>query len=285
MTQQFVFKDFIPPFSASFDTEVLVDKSIDTRQYTVKGEITKSSLHSTVSLLHLEPHQARSLQEAQDAYLKVKIFDLLSYDGADFRGLPLKDRLYQLDVVMFLLDETELQPYVETVPYTEVDRKEHYERVLAAGGEGVMLKNLNSVYVDSSSRLRTGWIKVKRRRELDAFVSGYKLGDKGKGWEHLVGAIEFSVFLEGGGTHIVGYATNIPLATRAKITAYEHGVPCLDPDMYWKVAQISGQDFSAREIRLTHCTLDRWRFGSDEKDAAQCVVNLAELQEAASWVS
>lgn len=51
---------------------------------------------------------------------------------------------------------------------------------------------------------------MKRRQEYDAFVTGFKRGEKGTAWENLVGALEFSVHTKTGETHVIGYATNLP---------------------------------------------------------------------------
>ena len=56
-----------------------------------------------------------------------------------------------------------------------------------------------------------------------------------------------------------------------------------DPTLYGRVAEISGQDISARELRLSHCTLERWREGADLKIEAECVTSLADLKTAAEW--
>ena len=90
--------------------------------------------------------------------------------------------------------------------------------MVAEGGEGVVLKYLGAGYEDSSSRKRGVWVKVKKRIEYDAFVSGFKLGEPGSGWEDLVGALEFSVMTETGGKHVIGYCTNITLETRKNWT-------------------------------------------------------------------
>ena len=57
----------------------------------------------------------------------------------------------------------------------------------------------------------------------------------------------------------------------------------MDPTMHWRVAEISGQDISTRELRLSHCTLERWREGAGAKPESECVVKLADLKAAAEW--
>jgi len=284
LTDKLLFKDFIPGFSATIDAEVIVEKPIDTRGYTAKGEVTKTSLHSTTALLHLESSASRKVQIEQDAPLMVQVFDIMNFMGTDYRKQPLVTRLGTLTAFMKVLEGTEIENYFEFVEVQQDDKKEYCEKIFDDGGEGVILKNLGHHYVDSSSRPRKGWVKVKRRREHDAFVSGFKPGEKGSGWEKLVGALEFTVNLKGGGTHVIGYGTNIPLETRKEITVLENGQPTLRKDWYNKVFEISGQDISARELRLSHCTIDRLREGVDAKLPEECIEDMDDLKQAANWV-
>jgi len=284
LTDHLLFKDFIPNFSATVDAEVIVEKPIDTRNYTAKGEITKTSLHSTVSLLHIEAGASLEIQRKQDAPLMIQCFDIMRYEDRDLVQLPLYRRLEILTDFIKMIGETEVGKWFQFPEVQMENKKEFADRIIEEGGEGVILKNLEHKYVDSSSRPRKGWVKVKRRREHDAFVSGFKPGEVGSGWEMLVGALEFTVNLKDGGTHVIGFATNLPLETRKAITVLENGKPTLHQDWYNRVAEISGQDISARELRLSHCTIDRWREGIDGKQPEDCIEDMNDLKKAANWV-
>ena len=288
LTNQLLIKDYVPSFSASVDSEVIVEKPIDTREYTAKGEVTKTSLHSTTALLHLESSASRKIQVEQDAPLMFQVFDIMSWQGKDLRSFPLWKRLLKITEFLNYMSNREswndLASYFQFPEVQQENKREFMQKIIDEGGEGVILKNLEHKYVDSSSRPRKGWVKVKRRREHDAFVSGFKPGEKGSGWENLVGALEFSVHLKGGGTHVIGYGTNLPLETRRALTLNPDGRVRLEPEWYGRVAQISGQDISARELRLSHCTIDRWREGVDGKDPQDCIEDLEDLKEAANWV-
>jgi len=287
---QFLWKDYVPTFSAVLDCEVMIMKSVDTREFTAKGQITETTLHSTTSALSLEARNSRKMQEEQDAPLVLLPFDILSMEGRDLKHLPLQLRLKELEKF-----ETRLM--VESIPFGGMERffefpdvyqqlkKEFFKKVVKEGGEGVVMKNLRSPYIASSSRRRDGWVKVKKRIEVDAYVTGFKRGDPDTGWENMVGAIEFSVMTENG-EHPIGFGINLTMEQRRKVTKYdsETNTVTLHPAMYGKVAEISGQDISARVLRLTHCTIDRWRNKrGDEKGKEDCVVKLADLREMARW--
>jgi len=293
LQEQTLIKDFIPEFTASLDCELLIEKPIDTRPYTAKGQITKTSLHSTSAVMALEPSNARKLQVEQGAPLMFHVFDamrVVTKEGQeiDLRKLPLIDRLLWITKIMDKVATTEIAKYFKMVELEVQNKKAYFEKIVAEGGEGVILKNLRAPYEDSSSRSREGWVKCKRRQEYDAFVTGFKRGEEGSAWRNLVGAIEFGIYLEDGTVHKLGWASNITLENRQKISSYDAGTDTvtMTKGMYGKVAEISGQDISGRELRLTHCTIDRWRDkgGPDGKTAEQCVTTMESLKAASEWV-
>lgn len=278
------FKDF--PFEIVFDCEVMVEKTIDTRGYTAKGEVTKSSLHSTTSILHLESKNSLKIQVEQDAPLMFHVFDLIKYSNLDLRNHPLMNRMEYLEDFKGWIKNTEIGKYFEFPEFVYENKQEYCDKIIEEGGEGVILKNLRSLYEDSSSRGRDAWVKVKKRIEYDAYVTGFVRGEEGTDWRNLVGALEFSVMTEKG-EHMLGCPTSMTLEFRKMISVYDSitDTVTMDPQMYGKVAEISGQDVTARVMRLSHCTLDRWRDQpGDEKSKEECVIKYADLKEASEWV-
>src|SRR5882762_6297763 len=88
-----LFESCVPDFDACVDTEAIVFKPIDTREYTDKGTITRSSLHSTTALLMMEPNTAKLLQQDQDAAIKFQVFDITQWHGQDLKQKVLCERL------------------------------------------------------------------------------------------------------------------------------------------------------------------------------------------------
>lgn len=271
--------------SVTLDLELIIEKPVDTRPYTAKGEVTKTSLHSTTAVLHLESASAHKLQREQDAPLHFKVLDVVKWKGQDARRTPLRVRLdWREDVMKMVAANPVLAPLFHKPQSTRVAKKAFFDNVVASGGEGVILKNLESLYEATTSRGRAAWVKAKKRIEFDAFVSGFKRGEAGSGWENLVGALEFSVHTERG-VHVLGYVTNLTMEDRVAMSEFDGTLVSLKAEMYGKVAEISGQDVSAREMRLSHCTLDRWRTGTgDQKSADECRVSLKDLEVASAWV-
>lgn len=288
LTDKLLFSDFkgLLPCAMVLDVETMVEKSIDTRNYTAKGEVTKSSLHSTTAILHLDSIQSKKLQREQDAPLMFKVFDVIRWGGEKGENTQYHTRLRWVHEAVAALKVTEVGKYFDEVAVEPNGKRAMFEKIVEEGGEGIVLKNLASTYEANSSRLRTAWVKAKKRVEFDAFVTGFKRGDKDAGFENLVGALEFSVNTERG-VHVLGYPINMTLEERKRITMYlpETNEVRMITSMYDRVAEISGQDISAREFRLSHCTVDKWRDqAGDEKRAEDCKVNMEELKQAAEWV-
>ena len=131
-------------------------------------------------------------------------------------------------------------------------------------------------------------MKVKKRKDYDAFVTGFKRGEPDGDFRNMVGALEFSVNLTNGKRHVIGYPINMTLEERQRISIYDPTTDTVTmiPEYYNRVAEISGQDISARELRLSHCTLDRWRDQEGDKKLPQdCVVDLEDLIQASDWVA
>lgn len=96
LTNYLLFRTLKPSFTAVIDAEALVEKAIDTRNYTTKGEVTKTSLHSTSAILRLRPECSRNLQIEQDAAIKIHAFDITNWMGSDLRKKKLAERLGNL---------------------------------------------------------------------------------------------------------------------------------------------------------------------------------------------
>lgn len=289
LTDQLLIKDHKPSFSATLDCEVIIEQPIDTRGYTAKGELTKTSLHSTTAVLHLAPEAAIKVQKDQHPLIFFP-FDVTSWEGEDTRARTYAQRLRLLENVQNTIKLVpELDTYFRWEPVVRENKRDFLKRTLAEGGEGVILKNLSSTYEDSSSRSRSGWVKVKKRIEYDAFVTGFIRGEADTAWKNMVGAVEFSVIDEKtGALHPIAMCSNLTMEQRVKLTIYdaEKDEVQLLPAAYGKVAEVSGQDISARSLRLSHATIDRWRpkDGPDGKRKDQCTVSMDDLRSKADWV-
>jgi len=194
------------------------------------------------------------------------------------------------------------------VPVITHDKREAQKKILDAGGEGQMLKDAGAPYVQKGRP--KSMFKYKRREEIDAFVTGFSQGKKGKGWELLIGDIEFSCFTELGKVHMVAKCSNLTLEKRIEasicrecscILDVRHdnidgkrtilGTSCtgcgvkdagaaLNPQWYDRVAEVSGQEWTAKVYRMKHAVIEKWRItGEDRKDKDECKVNLQQVKQ------
>ena len=273
-TDHLLFRDRIPPHQFVVDCEVIQHNDIDTRPYTTKGEKITSQLHATTSTLALEASSSVALQKEQGA-LTFYAFDLVSLEGKSLKSQPLRVRRRLLERLKLNHPDLPFEVSRVSLSQTEQHKRDLWRNVCSEDGEGLVFKNLTSRYVDSSSRSRKGWVKMKRRCEVDAFVTGSIPGGKGTGWEHLIGALEFSVYLRksDGEKHIVAYCSNLTMEQREKLTVKVDGKPQVHPQLLGKVAEVSGQEFSARSHRLSHAIIERWRIGADAKSKEDCVLH------------
>jgi ATP-dependent DNA ligase len=259
LTYHLLFADLIPNFSATIDCEAVIESNIDTSPFTPKGSKIQPSLQATAAVLALRPESARRLQTEQSAPLMFKAFDLPRWNDQDFRKKKLCERLPYLNDFLAAIKTTPAGQYFEVPPTQLYAKKLFFDRVLAAGGEGVVFKNLNSPYVDSSKRSRRGWIKCKRSVELSAFVSGFESGRPGGRWKNRIATLLFSVDTEDG-PHLIAKVSSISKRSRAMITVKDPQTKevKLHPDMYKKTAHLVGQEITPKSLRLLHPKVVRW---------------------------
>jgi ATP-dependent DNA ligase len=150
---------------------------------------------------------------ARSGGLTYVLFDVLRWGGVDWRTEPFHVRRTLLDsmVPAFKSDSVEVAPQL-----TATD--EEYERLLALGYEGGVVKWLDAPY--ASGQRGKGWFKLKATATIDAVISGYKPGENGL--TGMVGAIEFSQYDAEGDTWVHRVrCSGMGMAVRAEITAHQ----------------------------------------------------------------
>ena len=239
-----------------------------------------TQLQSTAALLALNPEDSIAIQKRTP--LKFVIFDCLQ-DGDRLIDKPWTVRHSHAAELYNKLHDSgfccELNKVVENTKENPYAKREFYEQYIAQNGEGVVLKNKNAVYHATSSRT-IDCVKVKRStsdtiaNDIDAFVTDYVLGNDDTRNENMVVGFVFSVKMEKDDGTIVTH----PIATCANVSDFikedatvigEDGSIKLNPDYYGRVATVQGQNISARNLRLTHATIEQWRL---DKSADGCEI-------------
>ena len=147
------------------------------------GEVmlpNQKQLGDTTGLLNMLPKKAVAEQEKRGK-LKYHVFDILFLRGEDVRSKPYKERRKMLELTCLQLNNPD---FIWPVPQCE-DKPYYFKAVIDDGGEGIVLKHLNSSY-------GVNWVKVKRRSDFSAIITGFQEG-KGK-YENNLGALVFSVY-------------------------------------------------------------------------------------------
>jgi ATP-dependent DNA ligase len=280
-----------------FPVSFVLDSELISLNPSVNGHVvTDSVLNAVVALLGMNRLDSFRMQAEAGYPLRFQTFDILQYDGQSVMDRPLKERKQLLHEVLVKLWEAadrlglpQLKWFqeVETV-YGGLDAKlEYYKRVTGGGGEGLVLKEINSLYLPREARggMSAGWLKMKRSvseslgGDIDAYVSGATAGAKGSQFEGLIGSLEFSVYLvPSGEKHVIAHVSGIPEDLRRKISVVgPDGKVVLDPKCYGWVAAISGQDVSTRSRSFAHAKIVKWRSGADAKLPVECVMREEDL--------
>lgn len=179
------------------------------------GEMRHKNFSKTVSIMGSLPENAISLQK-DIGFIDYYVFDILEYKGKNVRDKPYRERR---NILVRLISELKTRSWDNAhFSYIGIElhnKREFYDDIVKAGGEGVILKNLNGKYEDG--KRSKDWIKVKKYITDDVVIIGatkptkkyhggnedwYYLGDDGeklsrayfKGW---IGAIRFGKYKNG----------------------------------------------------------------------------------------
>jgi len=242
---------------------------------------TLTQLQATSAIMALNKEDSLRIQKEDP--LVFKSFDVLYLDGEWLLDKPLIDRLRLHRPLIKKIKETGL--LIDVPRATRKNKRAFFEEIIDKGGEGAVLKNLRSTYNNRGNRQRDGWVKVKRSMALmakrnglddsiDCFVTGYQLASEDKGWDGLIGSLEFSTFLKKKNgkvvQHVIANVSNIPLEMRKRMTVTDpEGNPVLADEWYGRVASCDGASISARKLCLNHPRLICWR---TDKSMDQCVM-------------
>lgn len=262
LTDRLLFKDFIPNFTATIDSEAVAEcAGIPTLQV-------------TNSILHAKPEHSARLQ--QQAKLTIHVFDIVRWNTIDLRIHPLVERLAFLSDFKAAITTAGLESHFDFPPTYFLNKKAYFNEVTASGGEGVVLKNLDSPYLDSTSRSRSGWVKVKKSQVLQGYVSGFDRGRPNSRLFRSVAALHFSVQTENG-PRVIAKVSTLSRELRRLVTVHnrETDTVSLNPQFVGKVARISGVEISQRSLRLMHASIVQWL---DDMPAEDCRYLMSDLR-------
>lgn len=108
-------------------------------------------------------------KHGKSAHLVYYMFDLLWYNGKDYRHLPLLERKQLLQ--QLIPQDNDLLRYSRHITG---DGIRFYQAAVNKGLEGIMAKAAESSYV--MSRRSESWLKIKNNQHMEAIICGYTAG-------------------------------------------------------------------------------------------------------------
>jgi ATP-dependent DNA ligase len=242
-----------PPGRYVLDGEIVIDAD--------DGEQDFGALQQRI-----HPAESRIAMLAEETPARYVAFDLLALEDQALLELPLSKRREALeelvsspiDLTPLTSDPAEAEPWLRR-------------------GEGVVAKQVGAPYRPGQ---RTGMVKIKRLRTIDAVVVGYRPGKE----EDTVGSLILGLYDAAGELHVVGHSSGLRAAEKralvGKLAPYEtgtrgHGDPSRwksDKDLEWielrpeLVVEVTFDHASGGRIR--HGTkILRWR---EDKPPREC---------------
>lgn len=221
----------------------------------------------------IHPAKSRIDMLAETTPAKFIAFDLLADGEEKLLELPFEQRRRRL--------EARVEAPVDITPWThDPADAEPWLR----GAEGVIAKELGAPYRPGE---RTGMVKIKRVRTIDAVVHGWRPGKA----ENTVGSLILALYGEDGEPHVVGHTSGFSAQEKrelvTKLQPYEtgeHGTGepsrwANDRELEWRalrpelVVEVTFDHVSDGRIRHG-AKIQRWR---EDKDPREC--SLAQLDQ------
>jgi bifunctional non-homologous end joining protein LigD len=216
------------------------------------GEIQSVDFLSTNSIMNSAPSMAVSKQSTIGNVI-YHVFDVMSFRGKDVSNLPLSDRRKILVEVVKRM----ANPHVRVIEQVTGDLTAFFNRIVAKGGEGIIVKDLRQAY-------GVGWSKFKKSYDVSCVISGWHEGT-GK-YSGTIGSLLLSVFHDGKLVEI-GRASGFDDALRAEMAKDFSKFKGRVVDIFAQEIQDSKRSADNAVGRLRHPTFFRLR---DDLNAEDC---------------
>ena len=175
----------------SYPEVVRALRELGTKDFVLDGEVITFDKAGRPSFQRLgqrigldrDDDVARAEREVPVLYV---VFDVLSVDGQDVRGLPLTERRAIVEAIVPSAAGTGI---VRTLEWIPEDGRALFDMCVREGLEGVIAKRADSVYA-SGARSRD-WVKLKARTDDDFVVVGFTRGERGR---EALGALDLATY-------------------------------------------------------------------------------------------
>ena len=174
-------------------------------RYILDGEIVIDSDdgHEDFDALQnrLHPAESRVQMLAEKTPARYVAFDILALDDDALLDKPFEERRRVLELAVG-----------DSVDVTPLTREPDDAEPWLQGGEGVVAKDLTAPYKPGQ---RTGMMKIKRVRTIDAVVVGWRPGKE----EGTVGSLILGLYDDADRLHVVGHSSGIRAADKRTLVA------------------------------------------------------------------
>ncbi|KHO48088.1 MAG: DNA ligase 1 [archaeon GW2011_AR5] len=159
------------------DIVAMVKEGVTARQCIIEGEALaiKAGRPQPFQTLSRRIQRKHDIERTvKEIPVQVNLFDLLYLDGVSYLNETFRERWNQLNKIISENKSFRLAEHLETEDFEKADK--FYKKSLAAGQEGVIVKNLDAPYQPGK---RVGyWLKVKSILDpLDLVVVGAEWGE------------------------------------------------------------------------------------------------------------
>jgi ATP-dependent DNA ligase len=217
----------------------------------------------------IHPAKSRIDMLAEETPTRFIAFDVLAHEDELLLSLPQEERRARLEQ---LVDKpVDLTPTVR-----DADEAQEWLQ----GAEGVVAKEIGAPYRPGE---RTGMLKIKRLRTIDAVVMGWRPGKE----EGTVGSLILGLHEPDGSLRTVGHTSGFSAKEKrelpAKLAAYETGKRGMGDPSRWandrELEWIELRPELVVEVTFDHTSNDRIRHGAkisrwrEDKPPAECLVD------------
>lgn len=128
--------------------------------------------NNVTSLIGGDPLNAMSRQRSSNQWVKFKVFDVLrDHEGNWMGDKPWRIRRQYLELLFNRIEQ--YTPLIQLNKIYMNDKEAIFDGIISDGGEGVVLKNVQSVY-SFGKRPMWQWIKIKAEMFDDVVIMGFE---------------------------------------------------------------------------------------------------------------
>jgi ATP-dependent DNA ligase len=239
-------------------------------RYVIDGEIVidADDGHEDFNALQnrLHPAESRVKMLSKETPARYVAFDILALEDELLLEKPFEERRRVLE-----------QAFGGSIDVTPLSRDPADAEPWLHSGEGVVAKDVGAPYRPGK---RTGMMKIKRLRTIDAVVVGWRPGKE----EGTVGSLILGLYDDAGTLHVVGHSSGISASDKRKLVAklepYETGDRGHGDASRWKSEKelewIALRAELVVEVTFDHTSGGRIRHGTkilrwrDDKAPTEC---------------